>query len=198
MPVPPPPARRPPLTTVFALVLVLLLAAPAHGTWRRLDVGPVRASALPEPETAGAPGRPAAVASLPPPAVAPVGGPVVRPFVPPASPYGPGHRGVDLAATPGEVVRAALPGTVTFAGVVARRAWVTVAHGDGLRTTYGGLRPAVAAGERVVLGQALGRAAAHGVVEWGARRDGDYIDPLALLGVGRVRLVPVGPEPGDG
>jgi murein DD-endopeptidase MepM/ murein hydrolase activator NlpD len=180
--------------------VVLLTTAPAHGAWRRLPVAPA-ASGVParsRPVEVDPPDRASAVADLPAAAVAPVGGAVVRPFDPPASPYGSGHRGVDLAATPGELVRAALPGTVTFAGVVAGRAWVTVAHGDGLRTTYGALRPVVVAGQRVVLGQPLGRATARGTVDWGARRDGAYVDPMALLGIARVRLVPVNPAPGAG
>jgi murein DD-endopeptidase MepM/ murein hydrolase activator NlpD len=132
---------------------------------------------------------------MPAPAVAPVGGGVVRPFAGPAAPYGRGHRNVDLAARRGEVVRAALPGTVTFAGRVAGRTWVTVVHADGLRTTYGGLRPTVEAGRHVTLGEPLGRATGT-VIDWGARRDGDYIDPLGLLNAGRVRLVPVGDATG--
>lgn len=193
----PPPPRHHGLTWLVAAVVAMTVAAPpAHGTWLwRAGTGRATApaQAVDRPSGAGCCAGGAAPIRGPvprPPAVAPVGGAVVRPFDPPATPYGRGHRGVDLMATPGEVVRAALPGAVTFAGVVAGRSWVTVAHRGGLRTTYGGLRPAVAAGERVSLGDPLGRATG-GTVEWGARRDGAYVDPMALLGVGRVRLVPV-------
>src|SRR5690606_15665957 len=41
---------------------------------------------------------------------------VVRPFDPPTSPYGPGHRGVDLAAAPGQPVLAAAEGRIVHAG----------------------------------------------------------------------------------
>src|SRR5207302_1477269 len=46
------------------------------------------------------------------------GSPVVtRAFLAPPQPWLPGHRGVDLAGTPGEQVLAAGPGVVAFAGV---------------------------------------------------------------------------------
>jgi murein DD-endopeptidase MepM/ murein hydrolase activator NlpD len=124
-------------------------------------------------------------------AAAPVGGQLLRRFQRPATPYGRGHRGVDLAADPGEPVRAALAGTVAFAGPVAGVPWVTVAHDDGLDTTYGGLEPAVRAGDRVRVGGVLGHATAAGRIDWGARHRARYVDPLGLLGGWVVRLVPV-------
>lgn len=124
--------------------------------------------------------------------VLPVEGIVTRPFDAPAHPYGPGHRGVDLAAAPGAPVRSAAAGTVTFSGPVAGTRWVTVAHGGGLDTTYGPLEPRVTAGQRVRAGQRLGRLAPRaGHLDWGARLDGRYVDPLTLLGRWRVHLAPV-------
>lgn len=124
----------------------------------------------------------------------PVAGPLVRLFEPSASPYGAGHRGVDIAAPAGAPVHAALPGVVTFAGVVAGRRWVTVHHGGGLETTYGDLDGrGVGAGDRVAAGDRLGRLAAGAVhLDWGVRLEGDYVDPLRLLGRWRPRLVPAG------
>lgn len=126
--------------------------------------------------------------------VRPVGGGVVGGFDPPADPYGAGHRGVDLAARPGDEVRAALTGTVSFAGQVAGLGWVTLDHGGGLETTYGVLvELRVAAGDQVVAGDVLGvlgEDADH--VDWGAKQDGRYLDPLSLLGRWEVHLV----EPG--
>ncbi len=116
-------------------------------------------------------------------AVRPVPGAVVRPFDPPQEPWLPGHRGVDLAAGPGEVVVAALDGTVSFAGSVAGLTWVTIAHGDRLRTTYGVFGElGVVPGQHVVRGRVLGRlvdGADH--LDWGARLDGAYLDPMLLL-----------------
>src|SRR5689334_16395582 len=63
----------------------------------------------------------------------PVDGAVVHPFEEPASVYGPGHRGADLAAPPGTPVHAANDGVVSFAGSVAGTMHVTVAHTGGLR-----------------------------------------------------------------
>ncbi|WP_114592480.1 murein hydrolase activator EnvC family protein [Euzebya pacifica] len=128
-------------------------------------------------------------------AIRPVPGRVVRFFDPPEHPYGPGHRGVDLAAEPGDAVRAVLSGTVAFAGPVADRGWVTVDHGGGLRTTYGDLVPSVEAGATVLAGEVVGHLAEGvGHLDWGARLArvgdggstgsagaGDYIDPLSLL-----------------
>src|SRR3954464_12590745 len=67
----------------------------------------------------------------------PVDAPVSDPFRPPASPYGPGNRGIEYATTPGSPVAAAADGTVVFAGYVAAKQWITVRHADGVRTTYG-------------------------------------------------------------
>ena len=53
--------------------------------------------------------------------VAPIPSPeVVRGFDPPEQRWLPGHRGVDLTATPGAAVRAAGDGRVRFAGVGPR------------------------------------------------------------------------------
>ncbi|GAB2488326.1 hypothetical protein GCM10027265_45450 [Jatrophihabitans fulvus] len=146
-------------------------------------------------------GAPAAGSRRPPSAVTyvpPVAPPtVVRPFDPPAGPYGPGHRGVDLATRRGAVVVAAAAGTVTFAGAVAGRGVVVVAHADGIRTEYEPVRPSVRAGTPVARGQPVGvvtgshRGCPAGCVHWGARRGEVYLDPLELLRpLGPVRLLP--------
>ena len=72
-------------------------------------------------------------------------GPVVAPFDPPEQDWLAGHRGVDLAAAVGEVVRAPADGTVTFAGKVAGRGVLVITHDDGLRTS---LEPVVATAAR--------------------------------------------------
>ena len=124
-------------------------------------------------------------------AVRPVPGAVLRTFDPPSTRYGRGHRGVDLAAAPGTPVRAALAGAVSFSGPVAGRGWVTVDHGGGLDTTYGWIEPRlVARGQRVRAGEVLGHTAAEAThLDWGARLDGVYLDPLTLLRRWRARLV---------
>lgn len=131
----------------------------------------------------------------------PVDGPVVRPFEPPTTAYGPGHRGVDLEASPGTAVRAAEHGLVHHAGQVAGVAWVSIDHRDGVRTSYGPLTGLqVRAGDQVERTALLGILAAgdHGDVardsglHFGARRDGAYVDPMGLPGIGRPRPSLVG------
>jgi murein DD-endopeptidase MepM/ murein hydrolase activator NlpD len=124
---------------------------------------------------------------------------VARRFDPPSRPWLPGHRGVDLAAAPSQIVRAAGAGTVVYAGVLAGRGVVSVAHPDGLRTTYEPLEPAVTVGDAVRPGATLGalqaghpRCPAPACLHFGLRRGDVYLDPLALFGMGRVRLLPHG------
>jgi murein DD-endopeptidase MepM/ murein hydrolase activator NlpD len=146
---------------------------------------------------------PAAAAVLPSAAPAarfrlPVDGPVVRRFAPPPEPWLPGHRGVDLAAAPGAVVHAAGAGVVHFAGWVAGRGVVSVSHSGGLRTTYEPVEPQVTTGDRVAAGDRIGVLStghagcpAPACLHWGLRRNDEYLDPLALLQIGRLRLLPV-------
>lgn len=132
--------------------------------------------------------------------VAPVDGPVVvvRPFAPPPWPWLPGHRGVDLAAVRGTIVRAAGGGTVTVAGDIAGRGVVVVAHPDGLRTTYEPVSPLVSVGDVVAAGDALGTVADGAVhcggpdpcLHWGLRRGHAYLDPMLLLEPLRAVLLP--------
>ncbi|HET8681695.1 MAG TPA: peptidoglycan DD-metalloendopeptidase family protein [Micromonosporaceae bacterium] len=122
---------------------------------------------------------------------------VARRFAPPPDPWLAGHRGVDLAAQPGQLVRAAGSGVVHFAGPLAGRGVVSIRHTDGLRTTYEPVIAAVGVGAAVRAGDPIGVvAAAHAgcpvvtCLHWGARRGDLYLDPLALLGLARVRLLP--------
>jgi murein DD-endopeptidase MepM/ murein hydrolase activator NlpD len=123
---------------------------------------------------------------------------VARRFDPPPQPWLAGHRGVDLAAPPAAPIRAAGAGIVVFAGVIAGRGVVSVAHPGGLRTTYEPVTSALHVGDPVARGQVLGTLqAGHpgcpvaACLHWGLRRGADYLDPLALLGLGRVRLLPL-------
>ncbi|WP_435771157.1 murein hydrolase activator EnvC family protein [Nocardioides sp. SYSU DS0651] len=121
---------------------------------------------------------------------------VVR-FDPPDSPYGPGHRGVDLAGAPGQRVHAALPGRVVYAGRLAGRGVVVVSHGP-TRTTYEPVTASVAVGDEVLGGAPIGAlelAGSHcfprACLHWGWLRGETYLDPLRLVGSGPVRLLPL-------
>ncbi len=137
---------------------------------------------------------------------------VLRGWEPPAGPYGPGHRGVDLAAGPEARVLAAAGGRVSFAGRVAGRGVLAIeVAGSGsppLRTTYEPVRALVEEGASVRAGQPVGVLeagpfhCATGCLHWGLRRGDAYLDPLsllppALLRRGPSRLLPVFgvPEP---
>lgn len=131
----------------------------------------------------------------------PVEGPVLVGFDPPDSPYGSGHRGIDIATPDGTPVLAPADGTVTFAGPVGGRRFVTVDHGGGIRSTVSFVEAlAVRAGDVVAGGDVLaasgtGHASAsvpH--VHFGVREGDTYVDPLAYLAspsvTGFIRLAP--------
>ncbi len=122
---------------------------------------------------------------------------VVTGFDPPDVPWGAGHRGVDLLGVPGQAVHAALAGTVSFAGTLAGRGVVVVAHGD-TRTTYEPVEAAVVLGQAVARGEVIGHLqgiASHcppaSCLHWGWLRGPTYLDPLDLVGAASVRLLPL-------
>lgn len=132
--------------------------------------------------------------------------PVLRPFQPPATPYGPGHRGVDLGGFIGEPVLAAGDGLVLYAGPLGGCPLVSIEHPGGLRTTYEPVDPTVVVGQSVTRGAVIGhlRAARSGCPQevgdpvdvppvflyWGVHRDKTYLDPMRLVMSGRIRLLP--------
>ncbi len=123
---------------------------------------------------------------------------VSRPFAPPASRYGSGHRGADLPGEVGAVVVAAGPGRVSYAGLLAGRGVVVVVHGD-LRTTYEPVTASVPVGSSVEAGTPIGQlepthagCPATACLHWGLRRGEDYLDPVRLVDRGPARLLPLG------
>jgi murein DD-endopeptidase MepM/ murein hydrolase activator NlpD len=122
---------------------------------------------------------------------------VVRGYDEPASPYGPGHRGVDLSGAVGQVVLAVAAGRVSFAGPVAGRGVVVVDHGR-LSSTYQPVSGYVSRGDRVSAGQPIGSLELTGshclpepCLHLGAKRGETYLDPLSLLPGRPVRLKPL-------
>ena len=172
-----------------AIVLVLLLVLVAPGLWPppTAVATPLSAAVDVDPHVPGwSPDLGVAVRYQP-----PAEGRVLRAFDPPATAFGAGHRGVDLDVAVGGAVHAAAVGVVRFAGPVAGRRWVSIAHADGHVTTYGPLTDLrVTRGQAVHAGQPIGvlDGGGHGAgdrdhgVHWGARdRTGAYVDPLSLL-----------------
>ena len=165
------------LASLLVCICMVVLATPAEAR-RALEVGssapdPVGVWPLrPEPE-------------------------VVAGFDPPTSPYGAGHRGVDLAGSSGQWVLSSLPGTVTYAAPLAGRGVVVVDHGA-TRTTYQPVTATVAVGAQVGAGDRIGRLDAPGshcppraCLHWGWVENETYLDPLRLVGAGPVRLLPL-------
>jgi murein DD-endopeptidase MepM/ murein hydrolase activator NlpD len=175
-------------------------AAMPRGLAPRLEVGALGMTAL----TAPMQGEPA-----PGPAFGtyawPVRGPVLRGFDPPDTPYGSGHRGIDIGTAIGTSVVAAQDGVVAFAGPVAGSLFISVDHPDGVRTTYSWLSDVgVQRGDVVRKGEPIGRSGAGHPGEGpahlhlGARIGSTYIDPMLLLERGSVvGLIHLAPLPGD-
>ncbi|GAB3673849.1 M23 family metallopeptidase [Angustibacter aerolatus] len=196
-----------PLLAVACLTAPAVVPAPPPTTMRTSEVAP-SSRTDPAPDLAS---RPTAGADLP---LAPVGRArtapasgwrwplepptVLAPFHPPPTPWGAGHRGVDLAATVGQVVRSPAAGVVAFSGVVAGRGVLVVRTAAGLQA---GLEPLserlptgtpVRAGERVgVVAAGPGHCLPATCVHWGVRRAGVYIDPLQLVRAGPPVLLPL-------
>ena len=164
------------MRSFVAVILVLLLFAvgpPAHADDVRLD-WPLR----PRPAVVGA-------------------------YDAPSPDWNRGHRGVDLAGTVGQPVYAPGSATVIFAGVLAGRPVVSLAHPGGLHTSYEPVVAAVRVGQLVDATIPIGTLAAghrgcasaclHWGAMWGPAARADYVDPLGLLASTPIRLKPLHP-----
>jgi Peptidase family M23 len=140
----------------------------------------------------------------------PVAGAIVRGFDARAGPYGPGHRGIDIAASVGELVRAPAAGRVVFAGPVAGTNWVSLLVAPGVVVTLGPLLDPTATAARMQLRAPVGRVGpghplppegraglgGEATLHLSVRVNDVYVDPLPyLVDRPRPRLAPL-PAPG--
>ncbi|GAA2799499.1 M23 family metallopeptidase [Mycolicibacterium pallens] len=127
---------------------------------------------------------------------------VTRAFDAPSPDWHRGHRGADLAGAADQPVYAAGAATVVFAGTLAGRPVVSLAHPGGLRTSYEPVEAVVRVGQQVDASTVLGRllpghagcpaaACLHRGAMWGPASRADYVDPLGLLASTPVRLKPL-------
>ncbi len=118
----------------------------------------------------------------------PVAGPVIRGYDPPDSPYGSGHRGIDVGATVGTAVVAAAAGVVSFAGPVGGQLFVSVDHGADVISSYSFLSAlGVRKGDVVARDAVIGRSGSGHAgftpshLHFGVRVNGEYADPMTFL-----------------
>ena len=128
----------------------------------------------------------------------PVPGQLLSEFAPGPKQWSAGHRGVDLATSPGEEVASAAAGTVSFAGTVAGVGSVSVDHG-GIRTTYTPVKASVSKGQRVKAGESLGTVTSghcqRSCLHWGLTDGQEYFDPMQHLREPETVLLPLGTIP---
>lgn len=134
---------------------------------------------------------------------------VVRDYVAPPTPYGIGHRGIDLTAPPATLVLAPAPGIVLFAGIVVDRGVISIDHGNGVISSFEPVTASVFAGDGVRTGDAIGVVSGLHTSEsralvgaetvsgfcaclhMGTRLNGEYLSPLAFLSaIDRAVLLP--------
>lgn len=116
--------------------------------------------------------------------------PILTAYEHPAEVWSPGHRGIDIgvAETP-DVANVFAPetGVVHFAGVVVDRPVLSLEHAGGRLSSFEPVVAIVQLGETVEAGQPIGvvqpgHCGAVDCVHLGARIDGEYVNPLVLLG----------------
>ena len=164
------------IAAIAALAVVLgsiVTVAPAVAVPRSAMVPPAGALSSGAPSS-GAPWR------------WPVRGPhpIIRPFIAPATDFGPGHRGIDVAAT--NEVLAPAAGTVHFAGTVVDRPVISLDHGGGIFSSFEPVSTTLRIGDSVTRGQVIGRIrpghCSEPCLHLGVRVNGGYVSPLLFLG----------------
>lgn len=117
---------------------------------------------------------------------------VTSPFAP-GLPYEAGHRGVDFAAFPGQVISAPISGTISYVGVINAVGTITISHGA-RRVSLQPVLALVVIGQAVTKGEVIGRVSVakyhcSNCLHIGVRENGKYINPTFLS---RASLLPIG------
>jgi murein DD-endopeptidase MepM/ murein hydrolase activator NlpD len=111
---------------------------------------------------------------------------IVRPYLAPPTPYGAGHRGIDIAAAEGSPVVAPDDGIVHFAGVVVDRPVISIEHAGDVLSSMEPVSTTLHAGDAVRRGEVIGTLVAghcaSACLHLGARVDGAYVNPMRFLG----------------
>ena len=122
---------------------------------------------------------------------------VTRSFDGPAQPWLPGHRGIDVRASPGEQLLAPGDGVISFAGVVAGKQVVSIRCRK-LTLTFEPAVTDLGVGAQVKRGEpfaTVGEKSDHcdgSCVHWGVKRDKkSYLNPQDLVSLRRIALKPV-------
>lgn len=122
---------------------------------------------------------------------------LTRAFEPPSERWSAGHRGVDLTPVGSRTVTAVDAGTITHVGVIAGKPTLSITHASGIRSTYEPVTSPLPKGARVARGDVIGTlsdARSHCTptcLHLGAIRSTTYLNPLALLGLAPVVLLPL-------
>jgi murein DD-endopeptidase MepM/ murein hydrolase activator NlpD len=121
----------------------------------------------------------------------PVGGDqiIVRDFVAPETPWGAGHRGIDIDASASATLLAPTSGRLRFVGDVVSRGVVTIETSQGFLVSMEPVTIDLPSGSMVRAGQVMGSVdSGHcrsRCLHLGLRIDRDYVSPTAFLGVQR-------------
>lgn len=111
---------------------------------------------------------------------------VSGPYRAPPHKYGSGHRGIDVPATPGEVILAPTSATVSFAGPVAGRGVISLRVTEQTVVSFEPVAAELSQGDAVPRGTKIGTVASGGhcyaeCVHIGVRIEGEYVNPMRFF-----------------
>ncbi|MEY2634153.1 MAG: hypothetical protein RIS75_93 [Actinomycetota bacterium] len=130
------------------------------------------------------------------PAIWPVRAQILRLPVIPYPNWKPGHRGLDVAADIGTLVRSPVFGRVVWVGDINHIPMVTIQSRAGFRHTVLPVTTALEVGDRISQREVVGvvELSDHCLVgnclHWGIKKDGQYYDPRWFLPAHIFRLPP--------